>query len=204
LLPVARAFRPLAAPAMRRAALVMALVLVVSVGWAISMKQKTDRYQRDLTRVEAQITKLTPELELLRAAKATEQELRSEVERQTARIAKERAVRWSQILVDIAERFPEGIWLTQVNSPDTSKISFTGMAMSRELIPKAIESLSGSPYLSNVVLGSLTKDDQYAPGRTVIRFQLTAALRRGLVLAPGEDQQAGAAPAATSGEEVAQ
>ena len=200
LLPVARAFRLFSAPALRNAIIAMAVLLILSVVWAISMKHKSDRQQRDLARVEAEIRVLQPELDMLRAVKQTENELRSEVERQTTRIAKERAVRWSQILVDVAARFPEGIWLTQINSPDTTKISFTGIAVNRELIPQAIESLSGSPYLGNVVLGSLTKDDQYAPGRIVIRFQIRAALRRGQVLPVGGPAPTGTAD--TGGEEA--
>jgi len=200
LLPVVRTFRLLSAPALRNAIIAMAVLLILSVVWAISMKHNTDRQQRELATVERDIQVLQPELDMLRAIKQTEEELRSEVERQTARIAKERAVRWSQILVDVAERFPEGMWLTQINSPDTTKISFTGMAVSRELIPQAIEALSGSPYLGNVVLGSLTKDDQYAPGRTVIRFQINAALRRGQMLPLGE--RAPTAAGVTGGEEA--
>jgi len=87
--------------------------------------------------------------------------------------------------VDVAKRLPGEMWITELASPDSERINLTGIATNRETVPVAIESLSGSPYLRNVVLGSLTKDDTYAPGRTVIRYQLNAMLLRGLAPAPG-------------------
>ncbi len=199
LLPQVRRSRLLTSPAIRRAMLVMGALFIAAIVWMVSLNHKTDQRKRQLARVETQIRQLEPELEMLRAMKATEQELRNEVERQIARIAKERSVHWSQILVEIADRFPEGIWLDKISSPDASKITFTGIAMRRELIPRTIEALSESPYFSNVVLGSLTKDDQYSPGRVVIRFQISAALRRGMV--PPEAATSPAA-AVSGGEEV--
>jgi len=138
---------------------------------------------------------LQPELDALRAAQATEQALRNEVERATARIARERAVRWSQILVDSSEHLPRDMWLTELSSPDSSRITFTGIATNRETIPGAIESLSESPYLNSVALVSLSSDDTYAPGREVIRYQLSARLLRGLLDPPRR-----ATPAVVAGE----
>jgi Tfp pilus assembly protein PilN len=76
------------------------------------------------------------------------------------------------------------MWLTRIASPDSSKITLNGIATNRETIPNAIDSLSSSPYLNNAVLGSLAKDDTYAPGRTVIRYQIKAKLLRGLLPPP--------------------
>jgi Tfp pilus assembly protein PilN len=86
------------------------------------------------------------------------------------------------------------MWLTQLRSPDDQQISLIGIAENREAIPLAIQSLSGSPYLSSVVLGSLTKDDNYAKGHTVIRYQVNARLSRGLVLAAATSPAAFAQP----------
>jgi Tfp pilus assembly PilM family ATPase/Tfp pilus assembly protein PilN len=182
LLPVSRALWVPARGAIKVGALAMGLVLLVSIVWSASLSRRIGRDQQQLAGVRAEIALLQPKLDQLRALKATEQALRSEVERETARIARERAVRWSQILVDLSARLPDGMWLTQTSSPDTSRIVINGIATNREVIPRAIESLSGSPYLSNVVLGSLSKDDTYAPGQIVIRFQINAALRRGLLM----------------------
>jgi hypothetical protein len=44
------------------------------------------------------------------------------------------------------------------------------------------------------VLGSLAKDDNYAKGRTVIRYQINARLLRGLVLAAATPPAAPARP----------
>lgn len=184
LLPPSHAVWVPARRAIKITAGVMALVLAASVLWAVSLGRRIARQQRQLVSVQAEIARLQPELDALRAAKATEQALRNGVERETARIAKERAVRWSQILVDAAQRLPHDMWLTQLSSPDDQRIGLTGISTNRETIPYAIESLSGSPYLRNVVLGSLTKDDVYSPGRTVIRYQINATLIRGLVAAP--------------------
>lgn len=76
------------------------------------------------------------------------------------------------------------MWLTQLSSPDDQRINLTGIATNRETIPLAIEALAGSPYLSHVVLGSLTKDNVYAPARVVIRYQITAQLLRGMLPVP--------------------
>jgi Tfp pilus assembly PilM family ATPase/Tfp pilus assembly protein PilN len=174
----------------------MALVLAASVLWAVAIARKINRQERQLASVQAEVERLRPELEALRAAKATEQALRSGVERETARIAKEQAVRWSQILVDVSQRLPHDMWLTQLTSPDDQKISLTGIATNRETIPLAIESLGTSPYLKNVVLGSLTKDELYAPGRVVIRYQINAQLLRGMLpLPPSSPSTAAASPA---------
>jgi hypothetical protein len=110
-----------------------------------------------------------------------------------------RAVRGDEIVRDIADRLPEGMWLTEVSSPDTTRITLTGLAWSQDLVGQAMESLSQSPYLSNVVLDSLTKDDQYAPGRVVNRVRITADLRQGMVLSPDErDQLSSLTPSAAA------
>lgn len=184
----------LARPYTRLAAAAIAVVVVVSLVWGWSLRNKIGRQEKRLARVRAEITRLQPQLDAIRAAKAAELALFSEVERQTARIAKERAVRWSQILVDIAERLPGDMWLTRVASPDSSKIVLIGIATNRETIPNAIKSLSSSPYLNNVVLGSLVKDDTYRPGGVVIRYQINARLLRGM-LPP--QQSAGSASSET-------
>jgi Tfp pilus assembly protein PilN len=158
--------------------------------------------ERELTMRQAEIARLQPELDALRAAKATELALYSEVERQTARIARERAVHWSQILVDVSERLPRDMWLTRIASPDSSKLNLVGIATNRETIPVAIKSLGDTPYLENVRLGSLTKDDVYAPGAIVIRYQINGTLLRGMQPPP----MTGMAPAAPTqqGQEAAQ
>jgi Tfp pilus assembly PilM family ATPase/Tfp pilus assembly protein PilN len=162
----------------------MAVLLVASLLYGWALKNKVEGQEQRLASVNGEIARLQPEIEALRAAQASELALRNEVERHAARIARERAVRWSQIMVDVAERLPEDMWLTRIASPDSSKIALNGIATNRETIPRAIESLSGSPYLENVVLGSLNKDDSYAPGGVVIRYQINARLLRGL-LPPG-------------------
>jgi len=161
--------------------LAMLAALIVSAIWSFSLAHRIDRDRRQLAGVRGEIAALQPRLDELRALKATEQALRNEVERETARIAKERAVRWSQILVDLAARMPEGLWLTQISCPATSRIVVSGIAVSREVIPRAIESLSASPYVGDAVLGSLSKDEMYAAGQVVIRFQINVVLRRGAV-----------------------
>ena len=191
LLPPSRLLWLPARRAAKIAVFAMAVVLVAAIVWAVSLGRKITQSERQLASVQAEITRLQPELEALRAAKATELALKTEVEREAARLARERAVRWSQILVDTAQRLPHDMWLTHLNSPDNQRISVTGIATNRETIPLAIESLSGSPYLSNVVLGSLSKDDNYSPGRVVIRYQINAVLLRGTLPPAG----AGASPA---------
>jgi len=191
LLPQITSVWRLARPYLRLAAATIGVVLLASLLWGWSLRNKTGMQEKRLASVRAQITRLEPELEAIRAAKAAELALFSEVERQTARIAKERAVRWSQILEDIAGRLPADMWLTRLASPDSSRIALVGIATNRETIPNAIESLSGSPYLENVVLGSLSKDDSYRPGAVVIRYQINAKLLRGLLpppLAVGQEQ----------------
>jgi len=76
-----------------------------------------------------------------------------------------------------------------------------GISTNRETIPNAIEALADSPYLRSVALSSLSKDEVYAPGRAVIRYQINARLLRGLLPEP-LPAAAPAAPAAT--EEAAQ
>jgi len=180
LLPESSTFWRPVRPYIRWTAAIMAVALIAALIWAWSLKNKINAREMRLSALQAEITRLEPELEALRAAQATELALRTEVERQTARIAKERAVRWSQILVDVSERLPSDMWVTRVASPDNSRLSLTGIATNRETIPHAIESLSGSPYLGGVVLGTLKKDDMYARGGTVIRYQINASLLRGL------------------------
>jgi len=176
--PTSAAWAP-ARRAAKVAAGAMACVLLGSMVWGLSLGRRISLEGRQLTSVRGQVAALEPQLEMLRATRARELALKSGVERETARIAKERAVRWSQILVDVAQRLPRDMWLTQLASPDDERVSLVGIAINRETIPAAIESLSGSPYLRNVVLGALTKDDVYAPGRTVIRYQINADLLRG-------------------------
>ena len=200
LMPAGRIAWVPAKRAVRVGAGAMALVLAASIFWAVTMGRRIARQEQQLTQTQQEIARLQPELDMLRAAKATEQALKTSVERETARIAKERAVRWSQILVDVSQRLPRDMWLTQLNSPDDQRISLVGIATNREAIPAAIQSLAGSPYLSNVVLGSLTKDDNYARGRTVIRYQVNAQLLRGMILPPSP--QAAAPPATAQSKEV--
>jgi len=184
LIPETATFWKPARPYIKIAGAVMLVLLAASLLWAWSLRNKITQQNQRLASVTAQIDQLEPELEALHAVQATELALRSEVERQTARVAKERAVRWSQILVDIADRLPRDMWLTRVASPDSSRISLVGIATNEETIPRALESLSGSPYLQRVVLGSFTKDDAYAPGANVYRYQINARLLRGLLPSP--------------------
>ncbi len=181
LLPQITSAWRLTGPFLKLAAAAVGVILLASLLWGWSLRNKIGIQERKLTSVQAQIAKLEPELEAIRAAKAAELALFSEVERQTARLAKERAVRWSQILEDIAGRLPADMWLTRLASPDSSRIALVGIATNRETIPNAIEALSDSPYLENVVLGSLSKDDSYRPGGIVIRYQINANLLRGLL-----------------------
>jgi Tfp pilus assembly PilM family ATPase/Tfp pilus assembly protein PilN len=176
--PSSMMWRP-ARPYIKVGIAALIVLLASAVLWAWSLANKIKENERRLTVTEAEIARLQPELDALRAAKATELALYSEIERQTARIARERAVHWSQILVDVSERLPRDMWLTRLASPDSSKISLTGISTNRETIPNAIESLGGSPYLENCRLGSLNKDDVYCPGSIVIRYQINAALLRG-------------------------
>ncbi len=194
LLPPSRAAWTPALPAIKIGAVLMAVMLVGAILWSISIGQKVALQEDVLNDNLQEIAVLQPELDVLRAARATEQALRNEVERATAKIARERAVRWSQILIDASEHLPRDMWLTELSSPDSSRITFTGIATNRETIPGAIESLSESPYLNSVVLGSLSSDDTYAPGREVIRYQLNARLLRGLLGPPPT-----AAPAVPAG-----
>lgn len=180
----------------------LALVLAISIFWAVTLSHRIVAQERKLSATQEEMARLQPELDVLRAAKATEQALKTSVERETARIAKERAVYWSQILVDVSRRLPHDMWLTQLSSPDDERISLVGVATNRETVPTAIDSLSGSPYLSNVVLGSLTSDPSYVHGRTVIRFQINAGLMRGLVVPPTA-RVAPTTPAPAPSQEVA-
>jgi Tfp pilus assembly PilM family ATPase/Tfp pilus assembly protein PilN len=173
----------LALPYVKLGAVAAAVLLVASLLWAWSLGNRIAVQERKLGLARAEIVRLQPELEAIREAEAAELALFTQVERQTARIAKERAVRWSQILVDVAARLPKDMWLTRMASPDSSRIVLNGIATNRETIPGAIESLSESPYLNSVVLGSLSKDDTYRPARVVIRYQINARLLRGM-LAP--------------------
>ncbi len=190
LLPEVSTFWLPARPYIKASVAIMAVVLALTVIWALSLSKKITRKEQTQASLGAQIARLEPELAALRAAQATEIALRNEVERQTARIAKQRAVRWSQILVDVSERLPRDMWLTRMASPDSSRITLNGIATNRETIPNAIEALSTSPYLDNAVLGSLSKDDTYAPGRNVIRYQIKAKLLRGLLPPPLEAEDA--------------
>jgi Tfp pilus assembly protein PilN len=175
----------------------LVVLLVGAVIWATSLGNKIGAREKNLTNTRAEMQRLEPELAALRAAQATELALYTEVERQTARIARERAVRWSQILVDVSERLPRDMWLIRLSSPDSSRLGLTGLATNRETIPDAIKSLGGSPYLENVRLGSLTKDDTYAAGSLVIRYQVNAQLLRGMQ--PPMDVLATSAPAGQPG-----
>jgi len=202
LLPPARIAWVPAKRAVKLGAGGIALVLAASIFWAVTLSHRITRQEQQLSQTQAEIAQLQPELDVLRAAKATEQALKTSVERETARIAKERAVHWSQILVDVSRRLPRDMWLTQLSSPDDQRISLVGIASNREAIPLAIDALSGSPYLSNVVLGSLTSDINYARGRTVIRYQINAGLIRGPVVPPSA-QAALTPPAPAQPKEVA-
>jgi Tfp pilus assembly PilM family ATPase/Tfp pilus assembly protein PilN len=156
------------------------VLLLGTIAWAWTLSNKTKMREQQLAARQAEIATLQPELDALRAAKATELALYTEVERQTARVARERAVHWSQILVDVSDRLPRDMWLTRLTSPDSSRIALVGVAMNRETIPNAIQSLGGSPYLQDVRLSALTKDDVYAPGSIVIRYQINGTLLRGI------------------------
>jgi len=173
------------------------VLLAAAILWSWSLANKISSKEKRLAANEAEVERLQPELDALRAAQATELALYSEVERQTARIARERSVRWSQILVDVSDRLPRDMWLTRLASPDSSKFMLTGLATNRETIPDAIESLGSSPYLQNVRLGSLSKDDTYAPGTVIIRHQINANLLRGIQPPP---MAALSTPTPTAGE----
>jgi len=177
--PSSTMWRP-ARPYLKVGIAVVLAMLVGTIVWAWSLSNKIATTEKQLGAKKVEIARLEPELEALRAAKATELALYSEVERQTARITRERSVRWSQILVDISDRLPRDMWLVRLASPDSSKLTLTGIATNRETIPHAIKSLGGSPYLSNIRLGSLSKDDVYAPGSVVIRYQVNGSLLRGI------------------------
>ncbi len=180
------------------------VVLIGAIAWAWSLSNRTKMKEADLVKRNAQIAQLQPELDALRAVKATELALYSEVERQTARIARERSVHWSQILVDVSDRLPRDMWLTRIASPDNNRITLTGIATNRETIPNAIELLGATPYLSGVHLGSLIKDDTYAPGKVVIRYQITGGLLRGIQPPPMTELMTGVEEApALGGQEVA-
>lgn len=175
----------------------LVVLLLGAIIWANSLGNKIELKEKNLANTQAEIARLEPELAALRAAKATELALYSEVERQTARIARERAVRWSQILVDVSERLPRDMWLIRLSSPDSSRLGLTGLATNRETIPDAIKSLGSSPYLENVRLGSLTTDDAYSAGNVVIRYQVNAQLLRGMQ--PPVNMLATSAPAVQPG-----
>ncbi len=177
--PSSTMWRPVR-PYIKVAAAGVVALVAIALLWASSLGGKIRKKETQLASTEREIVRLQPELDALRAAKATELALYSEVERQTARLARERAVRWSQILVDVSDRLPRDMWLIRMASPDSSRLTLTGLSTNRETIPDAIERLGSSPYLSNVRLGSLTKDDVYSRGSTVIRYQINGALLRGI------------------------
>jgi len=177
--PSSTMWRP-ARPYIKLGVAAVAVILAAGLLWAWSLGNKIREREVRLAAAKAEIERLQPDLDALRAAQATELALYSEIERQTARIARERAVRWSQILVDISDRLPRDMWLTRLSSPDSSKMMLSGLATNRETIPNAIQSLGGSPYLQNVRLSSLTKDDTYSPGGVVIRYQVNGNLLRGI------------------------
>ncbi len=201
--PSSTMWRP-ARPYIKLGIAALVVLLVSASVWTWSLVNKIKETEKRLGVTQAEVARLEPELEALRAAKATELALYSEVERQTARIARERAVHWSQILVDISDRLPRDMWLTRLASPDASKISMTGISTNRETIPNAIESLGGSPYLQNSRLGSLNKDDAYAPGSIVIRYQINATLLRGMQPPPMTAFSTTTAPAGQPQEGVKQ
>ncbi len=177
--PSSTMWRPVR-PYVKIAAAAVVVLVGVAVLWAWSLGNKISKKEIQVAGTEREIARLQPELDALRAAEATELALYSEVERQTARLARERAVRWSQILVDVSDRLPRDMWLIRLASPDSSRMTLTGVSTNRETIPHAIEYLGGSPYLENVRLVSLTKDDVYSPGSIVIRYQINGTLLRGI------------------------
>jgi Tfp pilus assembly protein PilN len=174
-------------PYIKIAAAAAVVLLVAALLWASSLGNRIGKKETQLAGAEREIARLQPELDALRAAEATELALYSEVERQTARLARERAVRWSQILVDVSDRLPRDMWLIRLASPDSSRLTLTGLSTNRETIPDAIEHLGSSPYLENVRLGSLTKDDAYSTGSVVIRYQINSALLRGIQPPPMQE-----------------
>jgi Tfp pilus assembly PilM family ATPase/Tfp pilus assembly protein PilN len=177
--PSSTMWRPVR-PYIKVAAAAVAVLLAAALLWASSLGGRINKKETQLAGAQREIARLQPELDALRAAKATELALYSEVERQTARITRERAVRWSQILVDVSDRLPRDMWLIRLASPDSSRLTLTGLSTNRETIPDAIEQLGSSPYLENVRLGSLSKDDVYSRGSVVIRYQINSALLRGI------------------------
>jgi hypothetical protein len=97
------------------------------------------------------------------------------------------------------------MWLIRLASPDSTRITLTGISTNRETIPNAIESLGGSPYLEDVRLGSLSRDDVYAPGAVVIRYQINGTLLRGTQPPPMAGLlPAGEAQSPSGGQEAAQ
>jgi Tfp pilus assembly protein PilN len=172
-------FRPFA-PAVALGAAGIVALLAAALVWGVSLNRQIDTKKTSLAQTQSEITGLGLPYSIALAKLQQLDALRTEVERERARLVLERAVQWSWIMRDLSDRLPGGMWLTQVNSPDADRIRIIGISKDRETIPDGLAALRQSPYLVNVVLGSMAVDDQYAGGRTVVRFELDAGLNRGL------------------------
>jgi len=64
---------------------------------------------------------------------------------------KEKVV-WSRLLQQVSLVVPEGVWITQLESPPGQTVQFSGFASSHQKVTEMIASLEGSKYFQDVLL----------------------------------------------------
>ena len=79
-----------------------------------------------------------------------------------------------QLLVEITQAFPEGVWLESIDYAGTDKLVLDGRSVSDQNILEFIGRLSGSRYISRASLNTMTIVKQ--GGREIKKFSLTANL----------------------------
>jgi len=79
-----------------------------------------------------------------------------------------------QLLVEITQAFPEGVWLESIDYAGTDKLVLDGRSVSDQNILEFIGRLSSSRYISRASLNTMTIVKQ--GGREIKKFSLTANL----------------------------
>lgn len=156
------------------AALLLAtLLLTVAVAFLFDMQMKSQvRHARArVAGIERQIDRYQPQLEQVREYRATKEKIEQKLEVIEGLERKRSGP--VRLLDELATHTPEKLWLTRLDA-NGQKLRLRGMSLANELVASFLESLSNSPYFTNVEL--LETNATKKQGLKLNKFELRASL----------------------------
>ena len=162
----------------------MGLGVTVVVACVVHQQAQVQSLTRDLRNVEAEISRLAPEVALVdRLSKErAELDLRLSVIDQLS----EKRFYAVRLLDELDKAVPEYLWLTSAQQTGDTEMSLEGVTFSNLIIADYMTRLDRSPYFADVDLTQAERG--IIEERDVVKFKLTSKLTPAAAEPPAGDQ----------------